>query len=204
MFMAFSFSIIVIIYSIITRLSTIIPILPFAIVISLFYGSLEELPGSILTLPNSHVYRILCLIYLTLDGIHQMLLGFRTRSFDNLVADPLFPTRLIPGTIVCTDKKFSLIHAIWGLLLGASKGIISIQALSLGLPFVFQSIFWAGFILSILVVISETIMLAVIHHNQESRFLSVEMGMRLEGAPQKEPSCCMARYLFRVPETINY
>lgn len=185
--------VVVTLYDILCRLATAVPMLPVFATVSLFVA-----PGGTFSWGAFTSYHLLCLIYLLLDGLHGIILNFRTAAFDNLVSNPLFPT-LTPGTIVCTDKKFNTSHAVWCLLLGIGKGSVAVvQTLYFTMDLMTKTVFVVSAVLGCLVVVSEIIMLGVIAKGLESSFLSVSMGTDMENAPQQKSPC---RYLFRVGDS---
>src|SRR5437660_8055931 len=82
---------------------TISPMLFLLIGISLFYPSGVILWGT----SAFGLYHLLGLIYLLLEGCHQTVLSYRTTAYDNLIGDPWMFKRLVPHTLVYTDKRFN-------------------------------------------------------------------------------------------------
>ena len=112
-----------------------------------------------------------------------------------------------PGTLIYTDKKFNMWHAIvcFGLAIAKggiagmqlefyvdtfSKGVVNLGSLG-------QILFWCVVVESVLVCMSEIVYLYVIAKRREAEYLSIVTGVHLDYAPQPtNPS----RYLFTVVE----
>lgn len=176
-------------YVVSVRLSATLPILPFIISMTLVF-------------PSQHLfgfYHIFSLIYLLLDGIHQMLLSYRTVSYDRLITDPWIVERMVPDTIIFTDKKFNPHHVLWAFLLGLSKGCISfMQARYFANTVLSQIIFWAALALAGLVVLSESMMACLIRLEMEAKFMSQVVGIEVENTQQTHAQC---QYIFKVADT---
>jgi hypothetical protein len=189
-------------YLTINRLSKIGFITPFMIGISAFFNTVPsfQLWGT----PAFGMYHLLGMIYLLLEGIHLMVLKFRNASFDNLIGDPLLYEHLTPGSLVCTDKKFNLTHAIWCILLGITKAAISfVQPQYFTQDLLFQVLFWVAFSMAVLVIIAEAVMITIICRNLESKFMSRSLNLEIENAPQDTSDRSVCRYLFKVAEPLS-
>jgi len=184
------------IYLTISRLSTILSLTPVMIAFSIFFATNSAVPPIWNWETNSFgLYHVLSLIYILIDGIHRMILGYRTTSYDNLITAPMLPTWLTPDTVVSTDKKFSVYHVIWCFFAGVIKGTISYsQARYFTQDLLYQVIFWGAFSMACLVIVSEIMMMIFIYQGLESNIVSISTGADVELVQTPDGY----KYLFRV------
>jgi hypothetical protein len=151
---------------------------------------LSFLVGLTMVMSAFNYYHVVGFIYLLLDGLHQMIRGYRTSAYDNLVNDHRWVDHLKPGAIVYTDKKFNGMITGWCLLLGLLKTGASFAQFQYFAPDEMSTIiFYIAISLAGLVIISEVILLVIIAKGKQAEFLSIYMATPFEYYPNMRQGC---------------